>query len=154
MARGRPSRIDIAKPDIVNLFESSAQKIYWPAELASILAQHRGNWRLTQATNARNFVEYLIAKARLKEVRLAAENYPEAKALVRYIWGGASAYALALSLMRRRLAARPPIARVSSLAHATGGRCEIRRDAGGHCGRSSLCSHTGVQCYARLAASS
>lgn len=100
MARGRPSRIDIAKPDIVNLFESSAQKIYWPAELASILAQHRGNWRLTQATNARNFVEYLIAKARLKEVRLAAENYPEAKALVRYIWGGPSAYALALSLMR------------------------------------------------------
>ncbi len=62
MARGRPSRIDIAKPDIVKLFESSEQKIYWPAELASIVAQHRSDWRLTQATNARNFIEYLLAK--------------------------------------------------------------------------------------------
>jgi predicted transcriptional regulator of viral defense system len=100
MARGRPSRIDIAKPDIVKLFESSAQKIYWPGELASILAQHRSDWRLTQSTNARNFTEYLLAKTRLKEVSLAAENYPEAKAIIRYVWGDASSYALALSLKR------------------------------------------------------
>jgi predicted transcriptional regulator of viral defense system len=100
MARGRPSRIDIAKPDIVKLFASSAQKIYWPGELATILAQHRGNWRLAQATNARNFIEYLLAKTRLKEVRLTAENYPEAKEIVRYVWGKASPYALALSLKR------------------------------------------------------
>jgi predicted transcriptional regulator of viral defense system len=100
MSRGRPSRIDIAKPDIVKLFESSAQNIYWPAELASIVAQHRSDWRLTQATNARNFIEYLLAKTRLKEVRLSAENYPQAKEIVRYVWGTASAYALALSLRR------------------------------------------------------
>jgi len=100
MARARPSRIDIAKPDIVKLFESSAQKIYWPGELATILAQHRSNWRLAQTTNARNFIEYLLARTRLKEVRLAAENYPEAKEIVRYVWGNASPYALALSLKR------------------------------------------------------
>ena len=89
MARARPSRIDIAKPDIVKLFESSEQKIYWPGELATILAQHRSNWRLAQATNARDFIEYLLAKTRLKEVRLTAENYPEAKEIVRYVWGKA-----------------------------------------------------------------
>ena len=100
MARGRPSRIDIAKPDIVKLFESSAQKIYWPAELAGILAQHRSDWRLTQATHARDFIEYLQVRSRLKEVRLTAENYPEAKEIVRYVWGRASAYGLALSLKR------------------------------------------------------
>ena len=100
MARGRPSRIDIAKPDIVKLFESSAQNIYWPAELASIVAQDRSDWRLTQATNARNFIEYLLARTRLKEVRLSAENYPQTKQIVRYVWGTASAYALALSLRR------------------------------------------------------
>lgn len=100
MARGRPSRIDIAKPDIVALFENAEQKIYWPGELANILAQHRGDWRLTQSTNGRNFVEYLVAKTGLKEVRLAAENYPEAKETVRYVWGKASPYALALSLKR------------------------------------------------------
>ena len=100
MARGRPSRIDIAKPDIVALFENAERKIYWPGELADILAQHRGDWRLTQTTNGRNFIEYLLAKTGLKEIRLAAENYPEAKEIVRYVWGKASPYALALSLKR------------------------------------------------------
>jgi predicted transcriptional regulator of viral defense system len=100
MARGRPSRIDIAKPDIVKLFDRAAQKIYWPAELASILAQHRNDWRLTQATNAKEFIAYLTTKSRLKEVRLAAENYPESKEIVRYVWGEASPYAIALSLKR------------------------------------------------------
>jgi hypothetical protein len=71
-----------------------------PAELASIVARHRNDWRLTQATNARNFIEYLLTRTRLKEVRLAAESYPEAKEIVRYVWGQSSAYALALSLMR------------------------------------------------------
>ncbi len=100
MARGRPSRIDIAKPDIVKFFESSAQKIYWPGELASILAQHRSDWRLTQATNARNFTEYLLTKTQLKEISLTAENYPGANEIVRYVWGKASPYVLALSLKR------------------------------------------------------
>jgi predicted transcriptional regulator of viral defense system len=100
MARGRPSRIDIAKPDIVKLFDGAAQRIYWPGELATILAQHRDNWRLTQATNTRVFTEYLLSKTSLKEVRLAPENYPDARETVRYIWGEASPYAVALSLKR------------------------------------------------------
>ncbi|WP_321471263.1 hypothetical protein [uncultured Paludibaculum sp.] len=100
MARGRPSRIDIAKPDIVKLFDRAAQKIYWPGELAGILAQHWAEWRLTQGMNAKSFAEYLIAKTRMQEVRLVAENYPEAKETVRYVWGEASPYSLALSLKR------------------------------------------------------
>jgi hypothetical protein len=100
MARGKPSRIDIAKPDIVKLFDGSTKRIYWPGELASILAQHRSDWRLTQQTNVRGFIEYLIAKTQLEEVRLAAPNYPDAKETVRYVWGSASPYALALSLRR------------------------------------------------------
>jgi predicted transcriptional regulator of viral defense system len=62
--------------------------------------QYRGDWRLAQATNAKSFIEYLLAKTRLTEVRLAAENYPEAKETVRYVWGKASPYALALSVKR------------------------------------------------------
>src|ERR1035441_5859325 len=100
MARGRPSRIDIAKPDIVALFENAGQQIYWPGELVNILAQHRGDWRLTQATNGRNFIEYLLAKTGLKEIRLAPQNYLQAKEIVRYVWRKASPYALALSLKR------------------------------------------------------
>ena len=47
MPRGRPSRIDIAKADIVALFDNAELKVYWPNELAGILAQHRSDWRLT-----------------------------------------------------------------------------------------------------------
>jgi hypothetical protein len=116
MARGRPSRIDIAKPDIVALFENAEPKIYWPGELADILAQHRGDWRLTQATNGRNFIEYLLAKTGLKEIRLAPQNYPEAKEIVRYVWGKASPYALALSLKRNAYLCHGTAAFLHSLA--------------------------------------
>src|SRR5208283_3512788 len=100
MPRGRPSRIDIAKPDIIALFENAEQRIYWPNELASILTQHRSNWRLTQRTGTRTFIEYLVAKTSLNEVRLRVEAYPGANDMVRYVWGQASPYALALSLKR------------------------------------------------------
>jgi hypothetical protein len=100
MPRGRPSRIDIAKPDIIALFENAEQRIYWPNELASILTQHRSNWRLTQQTGTRTFIEYLVAKTSLNEVRLRVEAYPGANDMVRYVWGQASPYALALSLKR------------------------------------------------------
>ena len=116
MARGRQSRIDIAKPDIVALFENAERKIYWPGELADILAQHRGDWRLTQATNGRNFIEYLLAKTGLKEIRLAPQNYPEAKEMVRYVWGKASPYALALSLKRNAYLCHGTAAFLHSLA--------------------------------------
>jgi predicted transcriptional regulator of viral defense system len=100
MARGRPTRIDIAKPDIVKLFDGSEQHIYWPSELAGILAQHRSHWRLAQAMNTQEFTKYLLTKTRLQEIRLSAENYPDAREIVRYLWGNASPYALALSIKR------------------------------------------------------
>jgi hypothetical protein len=116
MARGRPSRIDIAKADIAALFENAEQKVYWPGELANILAQHRGDWRLTQSTNGRSFIAYLVAKTGLKEVRFGAENYPEAKETVRYVWGKASPYALALSLKRNAYLCHGTAAFLHSLA--------------------------------------
>lgn len=100
MPRGRPSRLDIAKPDIVALFASSGPKVHWPSDIAKILTQNRANWRLTSGTTTRGFIEYLISKTRLREVRLVPENYPDAAENVRYVWGEASAFVLALSLRR------------------------------------------------------
>jgi hypothetical protein len=97
MARGRPSRIDIAKPDIVKLFEGSRRRLYRHSDLAAILAERRGEWRLAQTTVGQ-FADYLLKKTKLTEIRLAAENYPEARPIVRYAWGAVSPYTLALSL--------------------------------------------------------
>lgn len=100
MPRGRPSRLDIAKPDIAALFASSGPKVHWPSDIAKILTQNRANWRLTSGTTTRGFIEYLISKTRLREVRLVPENYPDAAENVRYVWGEASPFVLALSLRR------------------------------------------------------
>lgn len=100
MPRGRPSRLDIAKPDIVALLGSAGPKVYWPSDIAKILTQNRAHWRLASGTTTRGLIEYLISKTRLREVRLAPENYPDAAENVRYVWGEASPFVLALSLRR------------------------------------------------------
>jgi hypothetical protein len=100
MTRDRLTRIEIANRDIVRLFESSGPKVYTLGELSSILTRHRLEWRLAQSTNTAGFITHLLAKTRLKEVRLTAQNYPDARDTVRYVWGNASPYALALSVKR------------------------------------------------------
>jgi len=50
--------------------------------------------------NASAFIAYLLTKTRLREIRLTAQNYPNAREMVRYLWGNASHYAVALSLKR------------------------------------------------------
>jgi len=100
MPRGRPSRLDIAKPDVVALFEDSSQRVHWPSDIARILAQNKSAWRLTSGTSARAFIEYLVSKTRLREIRLAPEKYPDSADNVRYVWGEVSPFALAMSLRR------------------------------------------------------
>jgi hypothetical protein len=98
MARLPLSRIEIAKNDIVGLFDESSKRVYTKTDLASILQQNRGFWRLTQSTRADHFIDFLIEKSRLREVSLTSVGYP---GFVRYAWGEVSAYQVALSVKPR-----------------------------------------------------
>jgi len=95
---GPPSRITIAKPDIVRLFDSVSKKVYTANELATVLSENRNNWRLTQRTTVTAFIQFLCDKAELRIVDLKSEKY---RSILRYVWGHASPYEVALSLKPR-----------------------------------------------------
>ena len=92
-----PTRIQIAKPDIVAFFERAEKKVYSFTELSHVLAQNRQGWRLAQSFTRNDFIDFLREKSALKQVILKSETYhPEE----RYVWGEASVYELALSLRK------------------------------------------------------
>ena len=55
----RPTRLTVAKKDILSLFDQSSQKVYSQAELARILSEQRAYWRLSERTRARDFIAFL-----------------------------------------------------------------------------------------------
>jgi hypothetical protein len=92
--------MEIAKPDIVRQFEGSAQKLFWPGEIRQILTRGREAWRLAQSTTSADFVQFLLKRTSLREVQITPVNHPGSDAVIRYVWGEASPYQLALSLKR------------------------------------------------------
>jgi hypothetical protein len=100
MPRGKPSRLEIARADIVRLFEASPRRVHWPSELAEILGANREAWRLATSTHTADFIGFLVRRTRLHAVKLVPMNHPEHLTVVRYVWGEVSPYQLALSLKR------------------------------------------------------
>ena len=92
------SRIEIAKPDIVKLFNENSKRVYTKSDLARILSSNRGFWRLTQGTTVNYFVDFLLAKSKMTELSLTSPNYP---GFVRYAWGEVSEFQVALSVRPR-----------------------------------------------------
>jgi len=94
----RPSRLTIAKNDILRHFDELAKRVFTPSEIAQVLSEQRAFWRLATNTNSSQFIEYLQAQDRLRKVEFKSEAYQ--KTLTRYAWGAASIYELALSLKK------------------------------------------------------
>ncbi len=93
-----PSRIQIAKQDIVKLFESNGPRLYSHSECAQILDENRGFWRLAQRMNADDFIAYLLDKTSLRRIEL--KSLIGKPAIVRYAWGEVSVFRVALSARR------------------------------------------------------
>lgn len=92
-----PSRLQIAKPDIVHSFENSTTNVYWPSDISSVLAKNRRDWRLAQSLTEKKFIEFMAQKTKLSEIKLTSVKYGS---LTRYSWGEVSAYQIALSVKR------------------------------------------------------
>jgi predicted transcriptional regulator of viral defense system len=95
----RPTRLTIAKKDILAVFEDAPQKVYSQADIAQALAQHRTFWRLAERTRVGDFITFLERQGRLKSHEFRATNY--ARTITRYAWGEVSPYELALSFQPR-----------------------------------------------------
>jgi len=89
-----PTRIQIAKADIAEYFDALPKNIFDGAEIAAILEEKRGFWRLAQSTTTRAFIDFLNKKAKLKIMRFGFPYRP----IVKYTWGEVAFYAVVLSL--------------------------------------------------------
>src|SRR5208282_47475 len=79
------ARTQIAKPDILKLFEDLPQKIFKQSDLATILQQNRRFWRLTQSTTTQDFIDFLLGASNLAKI-----VFPFPKPYnreTRYTWG-------------------------------------------------------------------
>jgi hypothetical protein len=94
-----PSRLQIAKPDIVETLDKASTRVFWLSDLGKILAEHRAFWRLAKNTTTAAFADFLVQKSELRRHAMKAINHPSSSA-VRFVWRHASPYELALSLKR------------------------------------------------------
>jgi hypothetical protein len=95
----RPSRLAIAKSDILSHFEQSKQRVYSEAQLAAALAEQRAFWRLAKRTTTGEFINFLHRQGNLRLQTFVAPKY--GRQMTRYSWGDASIYELTLSLSAR-----------------------------------------------------
>jgi len=79
------TRIQIAKSDIVKLFNEQPMKVLRHSDIAGILTANREFWRLTQQTTTSDFIKFLMDSASLLKVVFPFPKpySPE----VRYTWG-------------------------------------------------------------------
>ena len=89
-----PSRIQIAKPDIVAHFNRFPKRIIDHSEMTTILEKNRAFWRLEQSMTLADFVEFLAKNSELEIVRL---NFPH-RPIIKYIWREVPLYEIILSL--------------------------------------------------------
>jgi hypothetical protein len=92
----QPSRLILAKNDILALVSKNPQKIYSKVQLAKILLQNRQSWHLAERTNVSDFISFQTKHGDLRTSKFRSETYR--KEITRYSWGKASLLELAISI--------------------------------------------------------
>jgi hypothetical protein len=88
------ARIQIAKPDIVRFFDELPRKVFKGAELAGILEEQRGFWRLAQNTSVGRFMDFLTENGKLRELKFPFPHRRER----RFVWGNVPLLEVLLTL--------------------------------------------------------
>ncbi len=90
----RESRLNIAKNDIIKLFNNRSQRVFTPNDMDAILAENREFWRLAKRTTTNQFIDYITKSSSLKQIVIP---FPYAD-IERYIWEDASDFEIIQSL--------------------------------------------------------
>jgi hypothetical protein len=91
------TRFNIAKRDIVALFEARSQRVYRERELSQVVAANRSTWRLALSTGIEEFVELMAGVTPLQVVSVELDG--QEKKL--YTWGKATAFEVAVGIVPR-----------------------------------------------------
>ena len=92
-----PTRLQIARPDIVKALVNSGKRVFRESDMSSFLTSHREFWRLAKSTTTERFVEFLLGRSELRVVRLNAVKRP-GHDVMRYVRGTVSPFEIALSI--------------------------------------------------------
>lgn len=92
----KQTRFQIAKKDILSLFEEHGKNIFSYNDISKILDENRRFWRLPVNLTANAFVGLLIDHTKLQRQEI---NFPKEK-ILRFTWGEISAFSLALTLKK------------------------------------------------------
>lgn len=88
------TRLQIARKDIISLFEKREQNVYKRPEIEKILSENRDFWRLANSTSVKKFIEYLKEMENFQEFKMDFPHRTE----TRYVWGKSSNYDLIQSI--------------------------------------------------------
>ena len=99
--RGRPSKLQAARGQIIAYFENLPRNALTDADLASILFKRAGEWRLAANTTVDKFVRFLLEATAMRMVSIVPMGETSYRAVTRYVWGDASPYAVAATLKPR-----------------------------------------------------
>lgn len=89
-----PTRVQIARKDILRAFGSHPLHVFRRRDIEAILAAHRAEWRLAQSTRVGEFIDYLAKSAELKRLDFAFPYRTE----IRYTWGEIPLHSVLLTL--------------------------------------------------------
>lgn len=91
-----PSRLQIARPDIVKTLKESKQQVFRQSDLGALLSTNRGFWRLAQSTTTEEFIKFLVDRSELRILSL--KQVDGSGTLVRYGRGSPTPFEVALSV--------------------------------------------------------
>jgi hypothetical protein len=99
--RGRPSKLQAARGQIVAYFENLPRKAFTENNLANVLSHREREWRLATNTTVDKFVRFLLEATVMRMVSIVPVGRTSYRTVTRYVWADASPYAVAATLEPR-----------------------------------------------------
>ena len=93
------TRFQIARKDITSAIDALPSSVLKRQDLADLLSEHREFWRLPVSMSTNKFIKTLLEHTKLEKAEVP--YFRGGKTDLRYLWGEASPYAVALSLGKR-----------------------------------------------------
>jgi hypothetical protein len=87
------NKLQIAKEEIISLFENLPHKIFSHGGIEKLLDENRTSWKLAQSITVSKFILFLL-DAKLKKLRFDFPSRP----VIRYTWGDVPLYELLLQV--------------------------------------------------------
>ena len=122
------SKIDLAKPQIVRLFNERSKVVFNQPELAAILKAQRTTWGLSKDTKVEDFIVYLTKWTPLKRIELPFAHRTE----IRYAWKSVSILQVLASAIPRAYFTHHTAARLHKLTSENLGKIYINYEQSPH----------------------